>query len=540
MYISNLNIQGFKSFLPKTKLTFGDGITCIVGPNGCGKTNIVDAIRWILGEQKSSVLRSAKMDEIIFNGSKNKKPISFCEVSLTIHNDKGRLPIEYTDVEITRRYYRSGESEYFINKVPCRLKDITGLFIDTGMGANAYSVIELKMIETILSQNASDRRRLIEEAAGISQYKNQKSSTMRKLDATKSDLERVKDIIAEVESNVKNLNLQMKRFERHKILIDKVKNSEVILAQAQLQILSDQEAPLRDKMTKEQTDRSTMTGQVSLDESLLTEMETQFSNARNSLQNCQNELTEVEEKLRKTNDNILVWTEQKKSNELRIQQYTDEKIQSTGRIETLETQIGEIQVQISSFQPEIEKRQKEFNTVKGKFDKIQSEYDTRQEQWKTLRNEYDVHLEYIHQLRAKVERTRAGLEEKESGIFRLQEEITELVKQDKLLMEGEKEFRAKVTSQEKTNNQQSIKLESLQEKHSELENAILKEKEGIVREQSRLESKNSRLQFYNDLVENQGGKSSGIQIVMDNKSELPGICGVVSDLIDVEDRKSVV
>ena len=174
MYISNLNIQGFKSFLPKTKLQFGNGITCIVGPNGCGKTNIVDAIRWILGEQKNSVLRSTKMDEIIFNGSKNKKPIRFCEVSLTIHNDKGRLPIEYTDVDITRRYFRSGESEYFINKVPCRLKDITNLFIDTGMGANAYSIIELKMIETILSNNAADRRRLMEEAAGISQYKSQK------------------------------------------------------------------------------------------------------------------------------------------------------------------------------------------------------------------------------------------------------------------------------------------------------------------------------------------------------------------------------
>ena len=184
MYISNLKIQGFKSFLTKTKLVFGDGITCIVGPNGCGKTNIVDAIRWILGEQKTSVLRSGKMDEIIFNGTKTKKAINYCEIILTIHNDKGRLPIEYTDVEISRRYYRDGDSEYRLNKVPCRLKDITNLFADTGMGANAYSVIELNMIETVLSNNAFDRRKLFEEAAGINNYKQQKMAALRKMQAT--------------------------------------------------------------------------------------------------------------------------------------------------------------------------------------------------------------------------------------------------------------------------------------------------------------------------------------------------------------------
>ena len=227
MYISNLHIQGFKTFLPKTKLVFDDGITCIVGPNGCGKTNIVDAIRWILGEQKASVLRSIKMNDVIFNGSKNKKPISFCEVSLVIHNDKGRLPIEYTDVEIKRRYYRSGESEYFINRAPCRLKDINDLFIDTGIGPNAYSVIELKMIENILSQNTLERRKLIEEAAGISQYRKQKTSTLNKLKSAQFDLERVKDVISEVEGNVKNLKLQMKRFDRHKKILKNISDCDI-------------------------------------------------------------------------------------------------------------------------------------------------------------------------------------------------------------------------------------------------------------------------------------------------------------------------
>ncbi|MCK5331776.1 MAG: AAA family ATPase, partial [Candidatus Marinimicrobia bacterium] len=171
MYISELKIQGFKSFVKKTSLRFGEGITAVVGPNGCGKTNIVDAIRWVLGEQKSSVLRGGKLEDVIFNGAEGLKPLGMCEVSLTVHNNKGKLPIEYNDVEISRRAYRDGESEYFINRTPCRLKDIHDLFIDTGMGADAYSVIELSMIESILSETRDDRKRMFEEAAGINKYK---------------------------------------------------------------------------------------------------------------------------------------------------------------------------------------------------------------------------------------------------------------------------------------------------------------------------------------------------------------------------------
>lgn len=170
MYLSRIDIFGFKSFATKTKVAFNEGITAIVGPNGCGKTNIVDALRWVLGEQRYSTLRSDKMEDVIFNGTKNRKPIGLAEVSLTIENTKGILPMEYTDVTITRRLFRSGESEYLLNKTVCRLKDIINLFMDTGMGANAYSVIELKMVESILSEKAEERRHLFEEAAGITKY----------------------------------------------------------------------------------------------------------------------------------------------------------------------------------------------------------------------------------------------------------------------------------------------------------------------------------------------------------------------------------
>ena len=166
-------MHGFKSFAKKEVLKLSEGVTTVVGPNGCGKTNIVDAIRWVLGEQKSTVLRGGKMEDVIFNGAENMKPLSVCDVTLTVHNNKGKLPIEYNDIEIGRRVYRNGESEYSLNKTPCRLKDINDLFVDTGMGSDAYSVIELKMIEQILSENGDDRRRMFEEAAGINKYRKQ-------------------------------------------------------------------------------------------------------------------------------------------------------------------------------------------------------------------------------------------------------------------------------------------------------------------------------------------------------------------------------
>ena len=245
MYISELAIHGFKSFANKERLSFGEGVTAVVGPNGCGKTNIVDAVRWVLGEQKTRMLRSARLNDIIFNGSDAKKPLSVCEVSLTVHNNRGMLPVEYDDVEITRRIFRNGESEYMINRNSCRLKDIHNLFVDTGMGADAYSVIELKMIEDILSENADDRRRMFEEAAGINKYRQQRRATLLKLDSTKGDLDRVNDIINEVEKKVQGLQLQMKRYKRHAKIIDKVKEKEINLASIKNQNIYNELDPLR-------------------------------------------------------------------------------------------------------------------------------------------------------------------------------------------------------------------------------------------------------------------------------------------------------
>ena len=215
MQLSKLEIRGFKSFGDKVVINFDEGITGIVGPNGCGKSNVVDAIRWVLGEQKTRNLRSDKMENVIFNGTKNRKAHQMAEVAITFNNTKNLLPTEYSQVTITRRYYRTGDSEYLLNGVTCRLKDITDLFLDTGIGPDSYAIIELRMVDDILNDKDNSRRNLFEEAAGISKFKIRKKQTLNKLKDTEDDLNRVDDLLFEIEKNLKTLESQAKKTERY-------------------------------------------------------------------------------------------------------------------------------------------------------------------------------------------------------------------------------------------------------------------------------------------------------------------------------------
>ena len=208
MRLTTLEIKGFKSFGEKVTIHFDKGVTSIVGPNGSGKSNVVDAIRWVLGEQKTRMLRSEKMENIIFNGTKSRKAANVAEVSVTFENTKNILPTEYSTVTISRRYYREGESEYLLNGVTCRLKDITELFLDTGIGSDSYAIIELKMVDEILNDKNNAIKNLLEEAAGISKYKIRKKQTFQKLEDTEGDLNRVNDLLFEIERNMKSLESQ--------------------------------------------------------------------------------------------------------------------------------------------------------------------------------------------------------------------------------------------------------------------------------------------------------------------------------------------
>ena len=216
--LTNIEIFGFKSFLNKVEIPFGSGITSIVGPNGCGKSNIVEAIRWVLGEQRAGAVRGHRMEAVIFGGTRQRNPLGMSAVSLTIDNTNQSLPIEFSEVTVTRRLFRSGESDYLLNKIPCRLLDIQNLLMDTGLGPGAYSVMEQGMVDEIISERTENRRRILEEAAGITKYKARRRSTWNKLESTQADLTRLEDLISEVKRQVDYLGRQVGRAQRYQNL----------------------------------------------------------------------------------------------------------------------------------------------------------------------------------------------------------------------------------------------------------------------------------------------------------------------------------
>ena len=331
MFLSKLEIFGFKSFANKTTLNFTRGITGVVGPNGSGKTNIVDAIRWCLGEQKTSTLRSDKMENVIFNGTNSKKPMGMSEVSLTLVNDRGILPSEYTEITITRRIFRSGESEYLLNKNVCRLKDITNLFMDTGMATNAYSVIELKMVENILSSKADERRKMFEEAAGVNKYKFRRRLSLKRLDEVKSDLTRVNDIVSEVEKNVRSLERQSKKADRYNHLQSELREKEIDLAERELAKLTLEFSTLQAQKNTLAFEKDRIDDQIKSSENELVTLREAISEKETSLREKLNELSSLSGKIYTNKKNVSVADERKKSLEENIKNYNAE-------IEELKTQ----------------------------------------------------------------------------------------------------------------------------------------------------------------------------------------------------------
>lgn len=300
MYLKGIELAGFKSFADRTALEFGRGITAVVGPNGSGKSNISDGIRWVLGEQSAKSLRGGNMQDVIFAGSDARKAVNFGEVSITFDNSDKTLPLDFTEVTVTRRVHRSGESEYLINKQPCRLKDITELFMDTGIGKEAYSIIGQGRIEEILSTRSEDRRGIFEEASGIVKYKARKKEAQKKLEDTEANLLRINDLVVELEGQVGPLREQAEKAEKFKAFKEELKSKEIALYVHQIESVHASWADTNDKLSKLKEEELALSAEVSRHDAMLEEDRQALHRLEETLETMQDELLHASEETEKS------------------------------------------------------------------------------------------------------------------------------------------------------------------------------------------------------------------------------------------------
>ena len=515
MYLSKLEIFGFKSFAQKTPIKFHEGVTSIVGPNGCGKTNIVDAIRWCLGEQRTSTLRSDKMENVIFNGTSSRKPMGMAEVSLIIENTKGILPTEYTDVTITRRIFRSGESEYLLNKNICRLKDITNLFMDTGIGANAYSVIELKMVETILSSKAEERRTMFEEAAGVNKYKLRRRLALRKLEEVMSDLTRVNDIVTEVAKNVASLERQAKKADRYTQLTSRLKEIELELAEREYSWFLDKTEEIILNKVENNRKKKQYEDEMSTLLKKLDDIKSKIGNYESDLRSKRVDVNTLTESIYLLRSDISVSKERQKSVNSNITKYQKEITELNERLETTRKNIEEVASSTIALTSEIEKNREIKDDLRAKIEKAAQWLDEKRAEVKKhsedivsgLKQVSDKENELLNITRIAEERN-AQINKLNSRILHLTNDVAKTVG----FIENLKEEKEHVSSQ--LNEAEDNYARKVQEKEK-LEQELNEFKTRELELKSVLASLNEKISFIQNLVDNLEGVSQGTKSLLE-------------------------
>ncbi len=533
MYISKLEIVGFKSFASKTVMQFGNGITAVIGPNGCGKSNIVDAIRWVLGEQKTHLLRSEQMVDVIFSGSKNRKPLNYAEVTLTLHNDDGQLGIAYTDVQVGRRLYRDGSSEYLLNEVPVRLKDIQNLFVDTGMNTNAYSVIELRMVEEILNEDRTQRKLLFEEAAGINKYKSQRKSAQRKLDATKEDLARLEDIVYEVENNVRSLKRQLGRYERYETYAEELKKLDITRSQAQWYAYEDEILPLEKQLNNKQIQNEETGKQLGIEEAMLDSYKKESDRIEKEMQEINEILQEINEKINNESSRRLVWQEKIANAKRNHERLNSEKEQARSRLQTNMALKETLSSQMGEDDPELVRMREELDIVRSEYEEVQRIFANASEKLDDLRSEvrdWQNRLAEIQQMTLRLKDQRKQLSYlQDEEIKRREDLVLRSSTQQEQVSSLKNELRKTESELDRTN----ATIEISEKKNRELQDRIRELEQEILRQQSLLERNRNEAGFYRELVETLEGYQPGVKYVMRSMRH-PGIRGVLADLLTVD------
>jgi len=540
LYLKRLELQGFKSFPEKVSLDFNDGITAVVGPNGSGKSNIADAIRWVLGEQSIKTLRGSKMEDVIFAGTEHRKPLGFAEVTITLDNSDSSLPIEYGEVSITRRVFRSGESEYFINKTACRLKDITELLLDTGIGRDGYSVIGQGRVDEILSTRSEDRRQIFEEASGIIKYKLRKQEAEKKLELTRQNLERINDIISELEAQLGPLKEQSETARKFLDLRENLKVLDVNLFldsiekfREKINAISEQYRNVREQIDSENSKLDRITGSnrekteqlKSIDEKLETARQA-FYEIEGSLERCNSEIKLNNEKIANLRQNIERLDNEQAELEEKVKELEKEEAGKQDKLKYLEKQLNDYSTKLEGYEKQMEELLKTLDEDERRIELLKS----------SIMDKIDIQSDK----RMQISNLRMHIENMQKRQRSIDTEIYQnVIERDREKIKKE-ELQKRIRNADEQISKQKAKHQELLSERDESDRMLGDLRAKQNRLNSEIQSKSARVKTLREMERNLEGYNRSVREVLQacrSSSQFgSGIHGALAQLIDV-DRK---
>ena len=537
MYLKRLELQGFKSFADKTVLDFRQGITTVIGPNGSGKSNISDSIRWVLGEQSMKSLRGSKTEDVIFSGTQNRKSLGFAEASIIIDNSDGKLPIEFSEVTVTRRIYRSGESGYFINKTPCRLKDILELFMDTGIGKDGYSIIGQGKIDEILSNKSDERRHVFEEAAGIVKYRTRKAESEKKLEQSKLNLLRINDILAEIEGNIEPLKIQSEKAKKYLDLREELKSIEVGLFIHNIEIY-------KEKIEEILKDEDIFNTQIVREEGRLSNIQEQKEELReaidsitNQIENMQNLSFESEKKKEQLTSEININRERISNNNANFDRFKDEIEESTKRIAELEEEKTQKQGKKDNLYANKEKFAKELEEKEDELAKLSEKLSAKELEIEAKKQKVEANTDEKYEISNVISTLVANTENSVKREMNIKTEIASYISELDASRIHKEEIGKEFYVIDSRRNKIKTELEEIDGKRKEAENKLKNFDTRINNAESEKRIKESKLKFLEETEREKEGYNRSVKSLLQESEKnaliKKGMHGVLANLISV-------
>lgn len=535
MRLKSLEIKGFKSFADKTVVNFDEGVTGIIGPNGCGKSNIVDSIRWVIGEQKISHLRSENLDSLVFNGSKTRSASGLAEVSLTFENTRNLLPTEFSTVTITRKFYKSGESEYRLNDVQCRLKDIQNLFMDTGVSTDSYAIIELGMVDDLIKDKDNSRRRMLEQAAGISIYKTRKKEAKLKLDATEQDLARIEDLLFEINNQLKALESQAKKAEKYHEIKKEYREVSIELAKASLEGFNLSYTELNQQHEAETDKRTQLEAAIASQEAALEKEKLDFIEKEKELQAMQHAFNDLVQSVRSQEN-------EKNLAAQRLEHMKEKEGNLKGFLEKAEGQQKGIEESIAFTNSQLQEETTALSSLTEKLEVLRQEVESKRNVLDEKRNALDAlrnEYQQIQRNQFDAEKTVAVADTSVNNIQRTIHQIEEERSQRELQrqhLESERDLK------EKELNIKKVDLEQLQLHQDKTKEQILQTQQvldglrnNLAEETRKLDAKKNEHDLLKSMIDSMEGYPDSVKF-LHNNSNWNHQSPILSDVLYVKEE----